>query len=566
MASPTNASARDATGTQTRYADGPNDPKTRSQHAASQEPTHQQSTVSPLIAAVVQETLRQEKASASKNESAAEATNSGAISSEETRAGQRLAAFFAAPDIASQLDACFGTGWRDDPSLSTADAITRRLHQQVAQIDKLLNDQVNAILHHPRFQKLESSWRGIAYLVGQASAAGDPMVKVRILNAKWKEIARDFDRASEFDQSQIFKKVYEEEFGIAGGHPFGLLIGDYSVRHKIGGGYSTDDVSVLRSMSGVAAAAFCPFLCAADAKLFDFDHFGDLEVTRDHAAYQTRPDYARWNRLREQEDARFLGVLLPRILMRGVYECRSDRPDGFVFTEDASDPEGRGYLWGNPAYAYASVVIRSFADSGWLADLRGLRQDEESGGLVSSLPAIHFPTDSRSLIPCPVTDVVISDALERQLSELGLIPLCDCKDKPLAVFASGQSLQKAKKYDTDAATANARISSMLPYMLTVSRFAHYVKILARNRTGGFTTSEGLQRILSDWIADYVTPDREASAEVKSRRPLREAEIRVREEPGRPGSFRCTINLSPHYELDDMVGSVRLSTTIAGSPV
>jgi type VI secretion system ImpC/EvpB family protein len=278
----------------------------------------------------------------------------------------------------------------------------------------------------------------------------------------------------------------------------------------------------------------------------------------------SRKDYLKWNALRSEEDARFLGILLPRILMRGPYLDDGTRIDGFVFSEDVQDPDGTGYLWGNPGYAYAAVAIRSFATSGWLADIRGLRQDEDGGGLVSDLPSLSFPTDSPSVIPLPVTEVTVSDSLERQLSDLGLLPLCDCKDTPLAVFASGQSLQKPKLYDDETAAANARISAMLPYILTVSRFAHYVKVIGRTRTGSFSSPEEIERHLHDWIMDYVSPDREASVEVKCRRPLREASISIYPDPKAPGSFHCVMRLAPHYELDEMVGSVRLTTTIRGN--
>lgn len=495
--------------------------------------------------------------------------------SQPARRPTRLDEFLHASRVDESLDRWLGEGWRDDPRYAAPDALSerrdaapdalaRRLHADIAAIDGMLNEQVNAILHHPRFQRLEASWRGLAFLVNRADAEADPLIRVRVLTAKWSELETDFDRAAEFDQSQLFKKVYEDEFGTPGGEPFGVLVGDYDIHARVSHEHPHNDIGVLRSIAGVAASAFAPFLCAASPELLDLESFSDLQVTRDHAARMRQSDYLKWNTLRDDEDARFVGCLLPRILMRGPYNDDGRRIDRFIFREDVTRPDGSGYLWGNPGYAYASVLMRSFATSGWLADIRGLRQDEAGGGLVSELPALSFPTDSAGVIPRPVTEVSVSDSLERQLSELGLLPLCDCKDTPMGVFASGQSLQRPRKYDRDDVTANAKISAMLPYILTVSRFAHYVKIIARGKVGSFSSAEELERILHDWVTDYVTADREASTDVKSRKPLREASIRVQPDPAKPGSFYCIMRLAPHYELDEMVGSVRLQTRLVGA--
>ncbi|WP_436716470.1 type VI secretion system contractile sheath large subunit [Roseiconus lacunae] len=472
--------------------------------------------------------------------------------------------FLRASTVGDALDDWFGQGWQSDSRFADREHVLRRLSADIAQIDQLLNDQVNKILHHPRFQKLESSWRGLEFLVNRAEIESDPMIKIRVLTVRWKELEKDFERSVEFDQSTVFKKVYEDEFGSPGGEPFGVLVGDYDIHPRVSPERTTDDLFVLRSLAGVAASSFCPILMAASPALLDLESFGDLQVTRDHASRLSRPDYLKWNAIRDDEDSRFLGMVLPRILMRGPYQDDGSRVDRFMFQEDVSHPSGDDYLWGNPAYAYVSVLMRSFANSGWLADIRGLRQNVEGGGLVSDLPALSFPTDSKGVIPRPITEIAVSDSLERQLSELGLLPICDCKDTPMAVFASGQSLQRAKVYDTNEATTNAKISAMLPYILTVSRFAHYVKVIARTKTGSFATAEDLQRMLHDWIIEYVTADREASADVKSRKPLREASITVQPDPGKPGAFYCMMRLAPHYELDEMVGSIRLQTRIGRS--
>ena len=471
--------------------------------------------------------------------------------------------FRRASTVGEALQKWFGAEWQEHPRLGTRDGLLTRLAADIAEIDRLLTEQINEILHHPKFQKLESSWRGLAFLTRRADFESDPLIQVRVLSVSWRELERDFERSVEFDQSAIFKKVYEEEFGSPGGEPFGVLVGDYDIHPKVSSERSTDDLGILRSLSGVAASAFAPFICSASPELLDLESFTELEVTRNHASRLSQVDYVKWNALRDDEDSRFLGLLLPRILMRGPYEDDGTRVDQFIFSEDVSKPDGSNYLWGNPGYAYAAVLMRSFATSGWLADIRGLRQDVEAGGLIADLPSLSFPSDA-GVIPRPVTEVAVTDSLERELSELGLLPLCDCKDTPMAVFASGQSLQRPKSYDTADANTNAKISAMLPYMLTVSRFAHYVKVIGRTKTGSFGTAEELERMLYDWIIEYVTADREASDDVKSRKPLREASISVQPDPGKPGSFYCIMRLAPHYELDEMVGSVRLQTRIGRS--
>ncbi|MEL6110901.1 MAG: type VI secretion system contractile sheath large subunit, partial [Planctomycetota bacterium] len=486
------------------------------------------------------------------------AARAGSDSAADRDGSASLDKFLSAATIGASLETWFGADWREHPRLGRRDGLLVRLAADIAEIDRLLTDQINAILHHPRFQKLESSWRGLAFLTRRADYESDPLIQVRVLSVGWRELERDFERSAEFDQSAIFKKVYEDEFGSPGGEPFGVLVGDYDIHPKVSAQRSTDDLGILRSLSGVAASAFAPFICAASPELLDLESFTELQVTRDHASRLSQVDYVKWNSLRDDEDSRFLGLLLPRILMRGPYEDNGSRVDQFIFSEDVSQPDGNGYLWGNPGYAYAAVLMRSFATSGWLADIRGLRQDVEAGGLVSELPSLSFPTDG-GVIPRPVTEVAVTDSLERELSDLGLLPLCDCKDTPMAVFASGQSLQRPKTYDSADANTNSKISAMLPYMLTVSRFAHYVKVIGRTKTGSFGTAEELERMLHDWIIEYVTADREASDDVKSRKPLREASISVQADPGKPGSFYCIMRLAPHYELDEMVGSVRLQT-------
>jgi type VI secretion system ImpC/EvpB family protein len=296
--------------------------------------------------------------------------------------------------------------------------------------------------------------------------------------------------------------------------------------------------------------------------MFAVDDFSDLEHTLDHARNFQHVDYVKWNALRKSEDSRFLGLTLPRVLMRLPYEDDGTRTDAFCFREDVSGPDRSKYLWGNAAYAFASVLIRSYADSGWLADIRGVQRNVESGGLVTGLPVHHFGTDKSRVAVKSSTDIVITDSLERQLSELGFISLCDCQDTEYSAFYSNQSIQEPKHYDRPAASANARLSTMLQYMLCVSRFAHYIKVLGRDKVGTFGEAQELEQFLQSWIVRYVTSDAEASPQVKARFPLREASVNIREQPGKPGTYQCIMHLAPHYELDELRASVRVSTELA----
>lgn len=440
--------------------------------------------------------------------------------------------------------------------------LVRRLNRDVAAIDRLLNEQLNCVLHHPEFQRLEASWRGVRLLVDSADREGDPAIKVKLLHATWREVERDFERAVEFDQSQMFRKVYEQEFGHPGGEPYSVLLGDYEIHPRPTAGHPHDDLGVLAGFSRVAAAAFCPFITAAHPSLFGLDHFRDFQQRLDHARTFQHVDYLKWNSLRQTEDARFVGLTLPRVLMRLPYQDDGSRLDRFCFREDVAGVDHDKYLWGNAAYGFGSVLIRAFAQSGWLSDIRGVQRDVEGGGLVTGLPVHSFGTDRPGLAVKCSTDVVISDELERQLSELGFMPLCDCKDTPYSAFYSNPSLQQPKIYDRPAATANARLSARLQYMLCVSRFAHYIKVLGRDKVGSFGEAGELQQFLERWIVRYVTADAEASPETKARFPLREAQIEVIEQPGKPGAYQCVMQLAPHYELDELRATVRVATELA----
>ncbi|MBI1249280.1 type VI secretion system contractile sheath large subunit [bacterium] len=456
------------------------------------------------------------------------------------------------------------TAWLGDFEGLSKQSIVRRLNADVAQIDQWLNDQLNAILHHPKFQKLESSWRGLQYLTEMVDEEADrEQVLIRVLNASWKDVERDIERAIDFDSSELFKKIYENEFGTAGGKPFGVMIGDYEIHPTPSKQHPHRDIDTLQGLSGIAAAAFCPFIAGVSHTMFGLDDFSDLEQVENLRSGFDQAEFTQWHAFRKTEDARFVGLVLPRVLMRLPYETFDARADGFSFREEVGGRDRRNYLWGNAAYAFAEVLIRAYSNCGWLAQIRGVQRNVVGGGLVSRLPVHYFGTDRTGVAPKPSTDCIISDHQEAELAGLGFIPLTHCQDTDLCAFYSNQSVQKPKVYESLEATQNAKVSSMLQYILCTSQFAHALKVIARDKVGTFEDRETVERFLSDWIHDYVTPDEKAKPETKAARPLRQAEIQLRDDPGKPGSYRCTFKLWPHYQLDDLVASIRMKTTIEG---
>ena len=451
---------------------------------------------------------------------------------------------------------------------NSIDDLARRLSQAIARIDGMIGDQVNATIHHPRFQKLEASWRGLRYLTEQVE---DPQrVRIRALNLTWKELTRDMERAIDFDQSLLFRKVYSDEFGMPGGEPFGLLIGDYEIRPTPDKDYPHHDIATLAGVSQVAAAAFAPFVSADHPSMFGLDDYAQLERSINLQSLFQQSAHTAWRNFRENyEDSRFIGLTMPRVLRRLPYEdlgpsdSEQRRIDGFRFEEQVSGPNRDRYLWGNAAYAFASVAIRAFENSGWFADIRGVERGVASGGLVTDLPTHSFHTDRAGVALKSSTGVVITDQLEKEIHDLGFLPLCTCKDTEYSAFYNSPSVQKPKRYDTPAATTNARMTSMLHYTLCVSRFAHYLKILARDKIGGSSNASDIERLLHDWVVDYVTDDADASPEIKSRRPLREARVRVQPVAGQPGHYDCVMHLLPHFELDDLTAAVTIRSQLQG---
>lgn len=419
------------------------------------------------------------------------------------------------------------------------------LNSRIAEIDRLITRQLNAIMHHPKFQDLESTWRGLKYLVDQSETS--PMLKIKVLNADKDDLLRDLQRAPEFDQSALFKKIYEEEYGVFGGDPYACLVGDYEF------GKSGKDVELLEKVSEVAAAAHAPFVSGTSPDMFNLESFTDLDKPRDLSKVFDSTEYARWKSFRESEDSRYTALTGPRMMLREPYSAESVSVDAFNFDEEIDGLEHDDYLWGNSAWALASRVTDSFAKHGWCATIRGV----ESGGLVEGLPVHTFKTESGDVaMKCP-TEVQITDRREKELADLGFVPLVHQKGTPNAAFFSVQSCQKPKEYDTEEATANARISAQLPYIFAVSRFSHYLKAMMRDKIGGYMSRSEAETFLNNWIANYVVGNEDAAPEVKAKRPLREARIDVVEQPDKPGAYRAVAFLRPHFQLDELSVSMRL---------
>ncbi len=419
------------------------------------------------------------------------------------------------------------------------------INARIAQIDHLISLQLAEIMHHATFQKLESSWRGIKYLLDRSETS--PMLKLRMLNVSKKELSRDLQRAVEFDQSAMFKKVYEEEYGVFGGEPFGALIGDYEFSK------SFEDLELLDNVSHVAAAAHAPFLTAASPDLLNLDSYTSIGVPRDLAKIFDTTEYAKWKGFRESEDSRYVGLCLPHVLMRVPYGKDTRTIEAFDFEEGVDGSDHSKYLWGNAAYALGTRLTEAFARYGWCAAIRGV----EGGGLVEGLPTHAFRTDEGDVaLKCPV-EIAITDRREKELADLGFIPLVHCKGTDYAAFFSVQSAQKPKLYDTDAANANARLSTQLPYIMAVSRFAHYLKAMMRDKIGSFMSRSECEAFLNRWIMKYAINSDDAGPVLKAKHPLREARVEVVDVPGKPGAYRAVAFLRPHYQLDELSVSLRL---------
>ncbi|MFK3968897.1 type VI secretion system contractile sheath large subunit [Ensifer adhaerens] len=432
-------------------------------------------------------------------------------------------------------------------ALVSDDAVTT-IQSIIAEIDRKLTDQINEIIHHEDFQALESAWRGLHYLVFNTET--DETLKIRALSISKKEIGRSLRKYKgvAWDQSPLFKKIYEEEYGQIGGEPFGCLIGDYYFDH------SPQDIEILSSMGRIAAAAHAPFISAASPYLLRMDSWQELANPRDVTKIFQTPEYAAWRSLRDSEDSRYVSLTMPRTLGRLPYGAKTDPVDDFDFEEIADGRTAENYLWCNAAYAMGANVARSFKHYGWLARIRGV----ESGGLVEGLPAHTFPTDDGGVdLKCP-TEIAISDRREAELSKNGLLPLLHRKNTDMAVFMGAQTLNKPTAYEDPDASANSELSARLPYIFATCRFAHFLKCIVRDKIGSFKERADVELWLNRWINKYVHPSiATATEEDRARMPLSAAQVTVEEVPDNPGYYNARFFLRPHYQLEGLTVSLRL---------
>ena len=484
---------------------------------------------------------------------------------QEATSGAALGTSFADADFASLLNQEFRP--RTDEAKSAVETAVRTLAQQalanasalsgdvvasikaiIAEIDSKLTAQVNQIIHHPEYQQLESAWRGLHYVVNNTET--DEMLKIRVFNISKKDLHKTLKKfkGTAWDQSPIFKKLYEEEYGQFGGQPYGCLVGDYHFNH------SAPDVELLGEMAKIAAAAHAPFITGADASLMQFESWQELANPRDLVKITSTPEYAAWRSLRESEDSKYLGLTMPRFLGRMPYGANSNPVEEFAFEEDTGGGDSAKFNWVNAAYGMAVNINRSFKEYGWCSRIRGV----ESGGALSNLPTHTFPTDDGGVdMKCP-TEVGISDRREAELAKSGLMPLVHRKNTDLAAFIGAQSLHKPAEYDDPDATANANLAARLPYLFATCRFAHYLKCMVRDKIGSFKSRSQMESWLQSWIENYVDFNADVSSEAqKARKPLAAAEVVVEEVEGNPGYYSSKFFLKPHYQLEGLTVSLRL---------
>ena len=444
---------------------------------------------------------------------------------------------------------------------SGADGLRAALDRDVAAIDRLIGDQLDAVLHGERLQMLEGRWRGLAWLVSGIEPGR--RVKVRLFDVTWAEVCRDLDRALEFDQSMLFRRIYEDEFGMPGGEPYGLIVIDHAVRHRAAAGAPTDDVGALARLSAVAAAAFAPMVLSLHPSVLEVDGFSDLEAVQDITSPLRNAEHARWRALAGRADMRFIAVTLPRLLARHPWPDDPARRDGFRYREYAPDNASR--TWMNASYAFAACAVRAFANHAWPADVRGVEIDRVGGGLVTDLPPEPFASGPPLAWPRGAIEFRMTDRQERSLVDVGLMPISALPYGPDMVFSAVRSMQAPANYsgaNAAAAEANARLSSQVNSILCASRFAHHIKVIGRDMVGSFKTADEIQRRLQIWLQQYVNTNIAATGDSRARAPLIAGDVEVVDRPGKPGVFGCIIRLQPHYQLDDVASAFSLVTELA----
>lgn len=441
------------------------------------------------------------------------------------------------------------------------DSLRAAIDRDIADIDAALGTQLDAVLHVPRLLQFEGRWRGLAWLVSGIEPGR--RIKVRMLSIRWADLCRDLERALEFDQSVTFRRIYEDEFGMPGGEPYGLMVIDHAIRHRSGPGATTDDVGATGLLSAVAAAAFMPVVLSLHPSVLEVDEFGDLDGVRDVAAPLRNAEHIRWRSLAGRADMRFVAVTLPRLLARHPWSDDPSRLDGFCYREHAPDASQRA--WMSAGYAFAACAVRAFAENGWPADVRGVEIDRVGGGLVTDLMPEPFASGPPLSWPRTAIEYQFSSRQEQALVEVGMMPVGGLPFGPDLVFGAVRSMQAPASYtgaSAAAAEANARLSSQVNSMLCASRFAHLLKVMGRDMVGSFRTSDEIERQLNRWLQEYVNTNIESTGESRARFPLIEGEVQVRERPGKPGVFSCVMRLRPHYQLDDVSTTFHLVTEIA----
>ncbi|MGA7394351.1 MAG: type VI secretion system contractile sheath large subunit [Terrimicrobiaceae bacterium] len=435
-------------------------------------------------------------------------------------------------------------------ALISKDAVSS-IEAIVAELDRKLSEQISLIIHNEDFKSLEGTWRGLNYLVSNTET--DEKLKIRVMNISKKDAARTLKKfkGTAWDQSPLFKKIYEEEYGTPGGAPYGCIIGDYQFDH------SPPDVEMLGGLAQICAASHTPFIAAGSPTLMNMDTWQELMDPRDLTKIFQTPEYAAWRSLRASEDSRYLGLTMPRTLSRLPYGAKSNPVEEFDFEEETEGADHSKYVWSNAAYAMGANINRAFKLYGWCARIRGA----ESGGMVEQLPVHTFPTDDGGVdMKCP-TEIAITDRREAELAKSGLIPLSHWKNTDYAVFVGAQSLQKPQEYDDPDATSNANLSARLPYLFATCRFAHFLKCIVRDKIGSFKEREDMERWLNEWIMNYVTADAKAGEEIKAQYPLADASVTVEEVPGNPGYYTSKFFLRPHFQLEGLTVSLRLVTKL-----
>ena len=444
-----------------------------------------------------------------------------------------------------------GTPWSDSE-------LRAWISKLIAEIDHLVGSQLAAIINDPKFQRLEASWRGVRVLTEESSSYRN--IKIRLLDISWERLAKDLDRANDFDQSFLFQRVYSDEFGMPGGEPFGILLGDYYVSHKPSAAQRTDDVAALKQIAQVAAAAFCPFICSASPALFGLDSFQEINSTIDFGKIFNSQEYIRWRSLRDMEEARFLGIALPDVVLRQPYDKQELAQKGLFFESKDKGASLSSHLWGNAAIALGAVIVREFGNHSWFSTIKGVIPERLDGGLVTAFPsvsqAVLNDNFSNHCVP-----VVITDRAERELAELGFMTLCHCYGSPYAAFFSNTSLKSVGFINQKESRANARVSAMLQQILCASRIAHYIKAIVRDKIGTFQSGKDCERVISEWLRKYTTGRSDLSLELRAKYPLRDFRVEIREVLQKPGVYACLIHLKPHYIADNLSTDIRLTTEL-----